>query len=152
MTLRSNYVRVALKTLSLFLFVLTIAAFEEHARTGHWWSKGYFESFAIPCIVMIVFVCVVFVPSRLTLTNEDLSIDRLILPDVVIPLEELESYLDPPSTFMLQVRGQSSAYQISGLGFRRQEWRSFKAELKRRFPDRRARFFIGPRLFGRRPS
>ncbi|SRR6266446_6321677 len=153
MTLTSSFTRATLKVFIGFSFVMAIAVFEERARTGQWWTQSYFLMSVIPCAIAIVIVCLGFVPSRLTLTDDSLRIDRLLLSDIIIPLDDLQYYLKAPTTFMIQVRGQSGgAYQISWYGFRRKEWRAFQAQLRSWFPEREARFFIGTYLFGRRET
>ena len=72
------------------------------------------------------------------------------LEDQLTSVKTLEYYIQAPSVFMIQVQGQVSAYQLSSAGFRRSDWRAFVNEIETRFPQRKASYFIGPCLFGRR--
>lgn len=150
MTLVPSFTRTVATVLVSLLMVTVLAAISEYWGTGHWWSHGYIVSLAIPFILVPAFVWFAFVPRRVELTENELTIFRLFGPVICIPLDELEYYMSCGEVFMIQPHGRSSAYQIFPGAFPRQNWRAFIHELEARYPERKASYYVGATLYGRR--
>jgi hypothetical protein len=137
--------------LPLLLLVTAFAALFEHHRTGHWWSLAYFASLLVPFTVIIVFVWFALVPRSIELDDDELSIVRWWDSDsyVSIPLGDLQYYMQGSTTFMIQRTGES-AYQVYPGAFRSDSWDAFIHALETRFPERKASYYIGATLHGRK--
>jgi len=152
MTLVPSLTRTVAVVLVGLLLYTALAAIGEYWGTGHWWSHGYVVSLAIPFILFPAFVWFAFVPRRIELAENELTICRLFGPVIRIPLDELEYYMSCGEVFMIQPRGRSSAYQIFPGAFPRHNWRAFVQELETRYPERKASYYIGATLYGRRKT
>jgi hypothetical protein len=95
--------------------------------------------------------CFVHVPRSITLTDTSLSIEWLCRRTVNVPLDELEAYAHGRRFFMIQLKHHRTQ-SIDDIAFASDEWRAFTRELERRFPDRKASFFVGTQLFGGRTA
>jgi hypothetical protein len=149
MTLIPSFTRTVAGVLISLALVTALAAISEYWGTSHW-SHGYVVSLAIPFLLVPAFVWFAFVPRRIELTENELIIFRLFGQAICIPLDELDYYMSGGEVFMIQPRGRSSAYQIFPGAFPRQNWRAFVQELETRYPERKASYYIGATLYGRR--
>lgn len=103
----------------------------------------------MPFTLIIVVVWIAFVPRSIELTDEELSIDRWGGKYVSIPLADLQYYMEGPTTFMIQRTGES-AYEVYSGAFSSDSWQAFINELEKRFPERRASYYIGATLHGQK--
>jgi hypothetical protein len=148
MMLTSHFGRAVARILGMLMLLAAFAIVVERWRTGHWWTRDYLWGLAGASALFVSIVCIMFVPRRIELTDDVLVIDYLFDRRITIPLDELERYMHA-EVFMVQVRDRG-AYQFCGDGFPRAEWRAFVREVETRFPERKAHWYAGARLFGRR--
>ncbi|HEX4638593.1 MAG TPA: hypothetical protein VH170_03825 [Chthoniobacterales bacterium] len=147
MTLTPSFKRLLAHMVPLLLLITAIGAVIEYARTGEWWSLMYLATLLIPFSVLIIFVWLALVPCSVELTDNELTINRWGGRYVSISLADLQYYMQGPTTFMIQRNGES-AYQVYPGAFDADRWQAFINALEKRFPEKKASFYIGTTLHG----
>jgi hypothetical protein len=109
-------------------------------------------SLLIPFAIVSVIFWSMFVPSRLEFSDTEFTIKFPLRPLHVLEWSDLK-YFGPvrywgpvEGVFMIEFVSVDS-FQILPQAFRRSEWRMFENFLSAKFPDRRASWAIGNRMF-----
>jgi hypothetical protein len=139
--------RIALRVdgvLGLF-FAITLITQWQSLRLGHWTILGAIFSIAAPLILAPALAWFMFVPSWFEYSEGEISL-RMLFREGTYAWDMLEAYGPGRGVFMIQFKGDSSAYQIISGAYSRTEWKAFRSFLETRFPDRKSSFNIGGRL------
>ena len=141
MTLKPNYLRAVALT---YLWICACTASAMLINYAIYRPVGFSDwpsLLLIGGICMAVVVCVMFVPRELRYDSQGFACRMLVQGAVELPWEKLESYGAGHNVFVLKFEGRQGL-QISGLGFRRSEWKAFQNFLKTTFPERKRRFWF----------
>ena len=148
MTIRAS-LPCALSRIAISIAVIAAIGLVWTRLQEHRWPDSYFYvSFAVAFALLAAGSCLIIIPRSITLTDDSLSIDWPFRRKVTVPLDELEAYMQA-RLFMIQLERHPTQLIFEG-AFARGEWRTFTRELESRFPDRKASFYAGTLLFGRR--
>jgi len=125
-----------------------IVAVSKRWQEGHWPYSDFYISFLPAVILFPLLACLFVVPKSIAITADSLIIAWPFRGSLSVPLDELEYYMEA-RLFMIQIENQPTQLIFHG-GFTRSEWRAFVRELESRFPERKALWYSGTLLFGRR--
>jgi hypothetical protein len=143
-TLTPNLPRAFVRVFLLVFLVTAIAAVWQRYHDGHWWSADYFASLVIPLLLMPTFVCLMFVPRCIHWSATEFQIQPRFGRAQTLPWIQLYAYGSGNNVFLLQFTGVST-FQIFAGAFPRDEWRAFRSFLTTNHPDKKARFWLGPK-------
>ena len=148
MTLRASIPRALIHAAAGILLIALIGAGTIRWQQGRWPATDFYVSFLIALVLVPVAVCIIVVPRSITLTVDTLRIEWPFRRTVAVPTDELEHYMQG-RLFMIQLEQHPTQLIYDG-AFPRRDWRAFTRELESRFPDRKASFYAGTLLYGRR--
>jgi hypothetical protein len=115
-------------------------------REHQWWTLGYIVSLLIPFAVMVSFVYLMAVPSRLEFTDTHLIIRLPFRRPQNAAWDDLEYYGWLEGVYGLQFR-TAGTVSFFPQALPKREWQMFKRFLHTTFPDRKASGFIGARFY-----
>lgn len=141
---RRAFARVFLSTAG----IAGMAAVFERYSSGHWWSADYFESFAIPLLLMPALVCLMFVPRVIHWSETEFRIQPRFARQRTLPWTQLYAYGSGNQVFLLQFTGVST-FQIFTGAFDSAQWSIFRAFLAAKHADKKASLWLGPIAFRR---
>jgi hypothetical protein len=138
-------VRLFLWTVLVWLMVADVCGYLwQGLFENFWWSPGYILSLAIPTILVPCILWVMFVPRQMDVSDDRLRIRSILRGDQEIGWKELKAWGNGgEGIFMLQFRDRST-FQIALFAFPREQRRQFIDFLNNRFPQRKARIWLGP--------
>jgi hypothetical protein len=144
--LTPNFFRVAIKVGFMIFLVCIAGYFLQGYREGKWWTADYIFSLAIPVIIMPVCVWFMFVPRLVEFSDTEITISSL-LGKYTYNWSALDCYGPGNNVFKIQFSGDRQPYQILAGAYPSEEWSKLIDFLNMRFPDRKAAYSIGVRMF-----
>jgi hypothetical protein len=144
MTLKPNYLRAVAITY-LWIGAFSVVAFAFNRARAEPVALDQLVGFVIlGGTFMAVAVCVMFVPRELRYDSDGFACRMIIQGKHSFGWDKLEAYGSGHNVFLLKFKGHQ-ALQISSFGFRTNEWKEFKAHLKRDFPNKKCWIWLGPK-------
>jgi hypothetical protein len=144
MTLKPSYLRAVAATYfwigALYLAALVIKQVYAFPLESNEWITFVVFGGAL----MAAGVCVMFVPRELTYDAQGFSCRMIVQGSHAFSWDKLEAYGSGKNVFLLKYQGHQ-AIQISGFGFRAQDWKQFKAFLKQTYPKKKCWIWLGPK-------
>jgi hypothetical protein len=152
MTLTPNYLRAFLKTfLWSFLLIAVFSGAVPHFRGEKVRFNDILSNAVVPCTIFGIFVAVMFTPREITWNEKSVLIRALFPGSGDFEWRRLEAWSPTMRGVFLIKFEEKQSFQISPAGYRSDEWKSFLSMMQQRFPEKKARFWIGasPIRFGR---
>jgi hypothetical protein len=123
--------------------IFTISYFWQGYHQGHWWSPDYIFSLSIPVLIIACVVWGAFVPLDFAVSEECLTIRFAFRRRRNIGWDKLRLWgSGGEATFLLKFANHGT-FQVGLFAFPRSQRRWLKDFLASRFPQRKARGWLG---------
>jgi hypothetical protein len=146
MTLKPNYPLAFIKTFLLFFALIAVVSgvvpyFQgKEVRVGDILGMAAFGA-----AFFGIFVAVAFTPREITWDDDKIKIRALFPGSGDFEWRQLEAWSPyGRGTFLIKFEDKQ-AFQIAPAGFRRADWKAFRAFLQRRFPEKKTLIWFGVR-------
>lgn len=147
MVLTPCFWRFSSYIIAILIVILLIVFYYQGYVIGNRENANAALSLIIPTILLPLFIWIVFVPEKLSYSDNEITIKMRFGQLNTIGWTDLKYYGTGRGVFLLEFN-DCPTFQIFSIAFPTNQWAQFTTFLGNRFPEREAKGWVGTNGFG----